>query len=472
MSALDYSIPDHWIEVKLGDVLNRISNGTTAKQNMDRIGIPVTRIETISKETVDLDRVRYITNPSPEFILKYKLEKGDILFSHINSDLHLGKTAIFKLNLTVLHGMNLLLIRPKGAIISPDYLNYLFNFYRHSGVFISIAQHAVNQSSINQRKMKQLNIPLAPYNEQVHIVGRVEELLSRLDAGVQSLQVAQTQLEQYRQTNLKQAYTGKLTQKWRHENPDNEPSSTLIVQIKRELGKLPPQRFTPKIIKLEKLSELPDKWSWVQIGEVFYIILGQSPPSSTYNEINKGLPFFQGSKEFRERYPIIKKWCSKPKKIAEKNDVLISVRAPVGDVNIAPEKCCIGRGLSAIRALAGVKPLYVYHLIEFIRSDLKSKGTGSTFNAITGDVLRSQIIPLPPLDEIDVIVENIEMSFSIFKRIENNLNQNIRKCERMKLSILKKAFEGRLVPQDPNDEPASLLLERIKAQKVNQGKLR
>jgi len=97
MSALDYSIPDHWIEVKLGDVLNRISNGTTAKQNMDRIGIPVTRIETISKETVDLDRVRYITNPSPEFILKYKLEKGDILFSHINSDLHLGKTAIFKL---------------------------------------------------------------------------------------------------------------------------------------------------------------------------------------------------------------------------------------------------------------------------------------------------------------------------------------------------------------------------------------
>lgn len=452
-------LPDGWQYANLGDVITPSKERFNPVDNENRPFIGLAHIESGTGSIIGQG------NSSDTKSLKSVFTTGDILYGRLRP--YLNKVTVPQFGGVCSTDI---LVFPKRKLLSSKYIS----FFLLTPPFVQYATQ--NMSGVQHPRVKfdtlaEFLIPVAPFNEQFRIVGRIEELLSQLDAGVRSLLAAQTQLEQYRQTTLKRAYTGKLTEKWRHENPDNESSSPLIDNIKRELGKLPPQRFTPKKIKLDNLSELPDKWSWVQMGEVFYIILGQSPPSSTYNEVNKGLPFFQGSKEFTERYPIIQKWCSVPKKIAEKNDVLISVRAPVGDVNIAPEQCCIGRGLSAIRALAGVKPLYVYHIIEFIRSDLKSKGTGSTFNAITGDVLRSQIIPLPPLDEIDEIVENIEMSFSIFKRIEKNLDQNIRKCERMKQSILKKAFEGRLVPQDPNDEPASLLLERIKAQIVKQGKL-
>ena len=96
-------------------------------------------------------------------------------------------------------------------------------------------------------------------------------------------------------------------------------------------------------------NKIPKHWQVKKLGEVCKIILGQSPPSDTYNTTGTGLPFFQGKAEFTELYPIVEKWCSSPNKIAEPNDILLSVRAPVGALNIANQKCCIGRGLAAIR---------------------------------------------------------------------------------------------------------------------------
>ena len=96
-------------------------------------------------------------------------------------------------------------------------------------------------------------------------------------------------------------------------------------------------------------KNLPTNWSWVKLGDVCEIVMGQSPPSSTYNKEKKGLPFFQGKAEFSELYPEVRKWCSKPKKLAEPLDILVSVRAPVGSTNIVNQKCCIGRGLAALR---------------------------------------------------------------------------------------------------------------------------
>src|SRR3989337_815218 len=112
------------------------------------------------------------------------------------------------------------------------------------------------------------------------------------------------------------------------------------------------------------LPELPKGWVWTRLGEVSEIILGQSPPSSTYNKNGNGLPFYQGKLEFGNIYPTPQKWCTAPKKIAEKEDVLISVRAPVGPTNISPERCCIGRGLAAIRGLGGIETLFILYLMR------------------------------------------------------------------------------------------------------------
>jgi len=100
------------------------------------------------------------------------------------------------------------------------------------------------------------------------------------------------------------------------------------------------------------IGKIPTDWNVQELGDesIADIIAGQSPPSSTYNKENRGLPFLQGKMEFGEMFPSPTTYCLEPIKIAKKNDVLLSVRAPVGDVNIAPSECCIGRGLAAIRA--------------------------------------------------------------------------------------------------------------------------
>jgi type I restriction enzyme S subunit len=140
-------------------------------------------------------------------------------------------------------------------------------------------------------------------------------------------------------------------------------------------------------------NELPKGWEVKKLGEVCEIIMGQSPPSDTYNFDGRGLPFFQGKAEFTDIYPVVQKWCDSPNKIAEPMDILLSVRAPVGTTNIANQKCCIGRGLAAIR-FENYK--FIFYFLRSIEQELDKKGTGTTFRAISGETIRTTEIPLPP----------------------------------------------------------------------------
>lgn len=138
----------------------------------------------------------------------------------------------------------------------------------------------------------------------------------------------------------------------------------------------------------------------VRLGDVCKINMGQSPDSSSYNEEGVGIPFFQGNADFGELHPAIRVWCNKPTKTANEGDILISVRAPIGAMNIADRKCCIGRGLAALSVnedLCAQK--YFWYCLEGKVDELNSKGTGSTFKAINKEVLSETEIPLPPLDE-------------------------------------------------------------------------
>ena len=142
------------------------------------------------------------------------------------------------------------------------------------------------------------------------------------------------------------------------------------------------------------------------------IIAGQSPESKYYNTAGKGIPFFQGKADFGDLYPTIRVYCSQPTKIAEKDDILLSVRAPVGPTNLAPCQVCIGRGLTAIRPSSQLLTGYVLMFFRFFEAQLALKGTGTTFNAITQNVVKNLEIPIPPLDEQRRIVFRIEEMFS------------------------------------------------------------
>lgn len=137
-----------------------------------------------------------------------------------------------------------------------------------------------------------------------------------------------------------------------------------------------------------------------RLEEICAINMGQSPDSSTYNEDGNGLPFFQGNADFGEIYPAVRMWCSEPTKIAREKDILISVRAPIGALNIANCECCIGRGLAALTINEDIcAQEYLWHALSGKVDELNSKGTGSTFKAINKKTLSETEIPLPPIDE-------------------------------------------------------------------------
>ncbi len=137
-----------------------------------------------------------------------------------------------------------------------------------------------------------------------------------------------------------------------------------------------------------------------RLEDICSINMGQSPESSSYNENGEGMPFFQGNADFGELHPKVRIWCNAPTKIAECGDILISVRAPIGALNIADKQCCIGRGLAALTVNETLcSPKYLWYGLECKVDELNSKGTGSTFKAINKKTLAETEIPLPPLEE-------------------------------------------------------------------------
>lgn len=160
------------------------------------------------------------------------------------------------------------------------------------------------------------------------------------------------------------------------------------------------------------------------LGTVAQIIAGQSPASSTYNSTGAGLPFFQGKADFQEMYPTVRIWCTSPKrKEAEPDDILISVRAPVGAVNICNQKSIIGRGLSAIRPSSSLNVMFLYYYLKANEKQIEDLGTGSTFKAITQETLKKIKIPILPLAEQKRIAHLLGKVARLIARRKQHLQQ-------------------------------------------------
>ena len=173
----------------------------------------------------------------------------------------------------------------------------------------------------------------------------------------------------------------------------------------------------------------------MRLSEIVDIILGQSPDSATYTVDKNGLPFFQGNADFGSMFPKERVYCSAPIKIAQEGDILLSVRAPIGAVNVANQKCCIGRGLAAIRPkkhLSGTE--YLYYLLIACYKKLADSGTGSTFKAINGKTLYELEIPNYSLQEQKNIADKL-------KRADNLIAERKRQLEKLDLLVKAKFYE-------------------------------
>lgn len=171
------------------------------------------------------------------------------------------------------------------------------------------------------------------------------------------------------------------------------------------------------------------------------IIAGQSPESKYYNSTGEGIPFFQGKADFGELYPKVRVYCSSPTKIAQYNDILLSVRAPVGPTNLSPGTVCIGRGLAAIRPDDSLDLKYLLYYFRYFETQLSAKGTGTTFKAINQKLIKNLEIPIPPLNEQSRIVARIEELFSELDKAVDTLKTTKEQLVVYRQAVLKDAFQ-------------------------------
>ena len=164
-------------------------------------------------------------------------------------------------------------------------------------------------------------------------------------------------------------------------------------------------------------------WEVKKLGEVCTILMGQSPSSDTYNDLGKGLPFFQGNADFGRVHPSVRVYCNAPIRIADVDDILISVRAPIGAINITNTKCCIGRGLAAIKNGNRIKKSFAYHALIANKDKLIALGTGSTFKSIGRVALNDLLIPVPPIDEQENIVAELDCLSGIIEKKKQQLKE-------------------------------------------------
>ena len=439
-------LPLNWQTVKFGDV------ATFTKKPKDLRYSEYNEIPFVPMSLIPI-----VTLFSKEFILKPSdtlgsgtyFEPGDILLAKITPSFENGKQCIIK-ELPTPFGIattEVIPIREVEGVSDKFYLFYYLLLPDVRALLTERMQGTTGRLRLGPKTLAELEIPLPPLAEQKRIVAKIETLFTQLDAAVDSLKKAHAQLQRYRRSILKAAFDGELTRKWREGYSDElEPMSV------------------SEISTLEGLPELPHGWVWTTLEGISEIILGQSPPSSTYNTDGEGLPFYQGKLEFGKLYPTPRKWCTKPKKIAKRGDVFISIRAPVGPTNLCPEKSAVGRGLAAIRGLHGIQPFFIFYLLRRFENEIASRGTGTTFEAITGNQLKTFEIPLPSLAEQEQIVSELERHLLVADEVEATITSELRRAERLRQAILKQAFSGKLVPQDSNDEPVEILLARIKAE--------
>ena len=208
---------------------------------------------------------------------------------------------------------------------------------------------------------------------------------------------------------------------------------------------LPPELWDlfPDELLDSELGEIPEGWEWKTLKTCFHLTMGQSPPGRTYNDHGEGLPFFQGSTDFGPRFPTNRRFCSAPTRIAQRDDTLVSVRAPIGDINMAWEKCCIGRGVAALRHTSGAQS-FSYHSALLMKPEFQVyEQMGTVFGAIT----KIQFESLPVLDPDPRVLELFEAIVRPLDQQNRSGTGAISGLTEQRDTLLPKLISGTLSPR-------------------------
>ena len=265
---------------------------------------------------------------------------------------------------------------------------------------------ATAQPGLSVAVINDVCIPIPPRKEQERISKEIEHWFALIDQIEQEKSDLQTIIKQTKSKILDLAIHGKLVP----QDPNDEPAIELLKRINPD--------FTP--CDNGHRRKLPQGWAYCQLSNVLKITMGQSPKGDSLNN-KKGIEFHQGKICFSDKFLLDSGiYTNEPTKIAEPNSILLCVRAPVGVVNITKNQICIGRGLCALTPFEGNADFYFY-LLHTLQDSFDNQSTGTTFKAISGEIIRNENIILPPLVEQQRIVQKIEELFHVLDNIQKAL---------------------------------------------------
>lgn len=464
-----YAVPDNWVWTRLGGIIINIKNGTTIQQNKDKIGTPVTRIESIQNYRIDIGRLGYISDVGKLKETDMYIE-GNIALSHINSAEHVGKTALVTRDLLpLIHGMNLLKLT-FNETCNPYYFFYYSQSYYYKQEILARINMAVNQVSINQRQLQDITIPLPPLPEQQRIVSIIESLFEKLDRAKELAQSALDSFENRKSAILHKAFSGELTRKWREENELVQTANELIEEILlyRKQNKV---KSNGQIMK-NLSSGIPKEWVITNLGlvvkEFKYGVSEKSdfgysgiPVIRIPNIVSNILNF--------TNIKYLNHWDISEENLINKDDLLIvrsnGSRDLVGKCALVLD---VEKPYTFASYLIRIRPIkinskYLFYIMNssYVKNQLFNKAKSSAgINNINSQELNSLLIPFPPLEEQQEIV-----------RILDNLLENEQKAkelcdvidqiDHMKKSILARAFRGELGTNNPTEESALGLLKEV-----------
>lgn len=398
-----------WEIKTLGEVLDVLRNGVNCKQDKEGIGDKVSRIESISNADFDIDKVGFalLSESDRE---KYQLVKGDILFSHINSPIHVGKTALFNSDEKVYHGVNLLLMRPK-PFLNVNYLEHFLKYLFHNGYWKRLCKQSVNQASVNQQDINKVEITFPKsLTEQQRIVSILDEAFAAIaKAKANAEQNLKNTKEFFESSLLNVFYQGVSDKKW----------------------------------KLERL----EKYNKVVVGYV-------GPISKEYTNDEDGV-LLLSTKNINDKGITLEKLTRINHKFHSKNiksqltpgDILVARHGNSGQSAVIPKTIKSGHALNVIviKKSQTLCSEYISFLLNSgVMDKIASSKGGSVQEIINTSIIKDLVIPIPPIEEQQTIVRQLVAIRAETQKLEAISQKKLDDLEELKKSILQKAFAGEL----------------------------
>ncbi|EAI3764215.1 restriction endonuclease subunit S [Campylobacter coli] len=405
------NLPQGWKVKKLEEIANikggkRLPKGENLLDNNTKFAY-IRVVDFQDNGTINLQNIKFINENTYNVLKNYKIYDDNLYVSIAGT---IGKSGIIPKEL---NGAILTENAVKLEYIQNNISNKFMYFFTLSSSFktqIQTSTKIVAQPKLAITRLKQIEIPLPPLQEQERIVGILDESFAKIDESIKILEQDLLNLDELMQSALQKA-------------------------------------FNPLKDNAKENYKLPQAWEWKSLDEICEIVMGQSPNGNCIfnKDKNKDLiEFHQGKIAFSDKYINKSDFVTSDiRKIAKKNSVVLSVRAPVGEVNITSENIAIGRGLCSINGIKINNEFLFFYLLT-LKKYFNDNSTGSTFKAISTKIVKETKIPLPPLKEQEQIASHLDELSSHVKNLKQNYQAQIKDLQELKKSLLDKAFKGNL----------------------------